>query len=736
MQEMKWRTYGRWLSIIAVCISILSASIAIQIRYAHIGVAHLMQQRPESIEGFFGEEYSQTIPSIDVFRQGNYRWSGKEAHIDVWPASASGRILEMTYIAPFGPVAIGDGQHTYAELTTTPILRTATVLIPAPASPRIYLFTATAQRVDNRTLGVMVTDISWRGSTTRDWPTSSLLAHTLAGLPFTVLLLLSVTWALSHSLTRTCWISAGVLAGVAVVGMWHPNTIIAAQPTWQFVLLSIGGAYAIWHTAQRWESTIRRIPASWWLIAVWVISLLCYFRPIIQSDGAGYYAFARSVFIDGDIDFRNDFAPTLTPFLWPPDYGVSRYTGATINPFTVGPALYWTPMWWISHGITLAGKLAGLPWQADGNDMTYVVCITFATAVAGLGALFTLYQLLEHWYTPSLALLTTMTMYVGTNLMFYTVYEGSYAHALSTWLSSIVVTLACRLEHDQRLRIWLWCAAATAALVLTYWVNAIVALVPMLVIAHIMWRHVQRRDWDMLKRHAIYLGGMLIIAGSVLAPQLAVWQVMQGAWYRIPRESVRFTPQEFQLVAFFVGPLYGMIWWTPVYAIGLIGLGLFARIHRWQGAVFLLTCVAFIVYNTSIPNWHGSSGYGLRRLTSILPILAIGFAHVLHLLAQRMHLAWVLSVACMAWSVRLMLRYSEYKFQRGPEEFLQALRVSLLSPGILPTEPFAHVQSLWWGRVINQPSVEMVVISGVLVIMMGATVYGTLKIMDKVRNHG
>jgi hypothetical protein len=90
----------------------------------------------------------------------------------------------------------------------------------------------------------------------------------------------------------------------------------------------------------------------------------------------------------------------------------------------------------------------------------------------------------------------------------------------------------------------------------------------------------------------------------------------------------------------------------------------------------------------------------------------------------------------MAWSVRLMLRYSEYKFQRGPEEFLQALRVSLLSPGILPTEPFAHVQSLWWGRVINQPSVEMVVISGVLVIMMGATVYGTLKIMDKVRNHG
>lgn len=735
MQELKWRIYGRWVAVVTVWICMLSVSIVLQTRYAQVGVAHFLQQHPESILGFYGEEYSQTIPGVDAFRQGNYRWSGKDAQIDIWPASASGRIVALTYIAPFGDVKIGDGQHTYATLDTTPILRTAHVLLPAPASPSIYFFTPTAQRVENRTLGLLLTDLSWRGSTMHDWPASSLLAHTLSGIPLSFLLVLGVAWTITRSFIRVLGLSLGVLVLCVIAGQWYPTIIIAMQPTVQFILLCIGVAYLGASATRRWSALLRRVPATWWLIAVWTISLLCYFRPMIQSDGAGYYAFARSIFVDGDIDFRNDFDPPQTPFLWPPDYGISRYTGATINPFTVGPAVYWTPMWWASHLFTYIGKATGMPWHADGYDMTYVVFITFATAIAGLGALLTLYQLLRRWYVAPVALLTTITMYVGTNLLFYTVYEGSYVHALSTWLSTIVVTLACRLEHDQRLRIWLWCAAASAALVLTYWVNAIVAIVPMLVITRLCWQRYQERDWHTLTQYMVYLGSMLVVVGTILAPQLAVWQIMQGAWYRIPRESIRFTPQEFQLVAFFVGPLYGMIWWTPVYAIGLIGLGMFARAHRWHGFMFIITCAVFIVYNTSIPNWHGSSGYGLRRLTSILPILAIGYAYVLHLLAHRISLAWALSITCMAWSVRLMLRYSEYKFQRGPEEFLQTLQVSLLSPSILPVGPFAHLQTIWWRTVWQYPTLDYLLISGVLLCMLVTTIYGTLRMVNKVIPH-
>lgn len=736
MKSINWRSNMRWLPIIIVIIGIFYGSIALQIRYAQREVTQYFQNYPENILGFYGEEYSQTIPGIDAFREGYYRWSGKDAQVDIWPESVSGRILEMTYIAPYGPVNVGDGQYTYAVLIPTPILRTAYVLIPAPASPSIYFYTATAQLIENRTLGMMLTDFSWRGSTLDNWPASSMWTQTLAGLPLSLLLILGITWGFTRSIRRACWASALSLVVVAVVGIWHATIIIAMQPTLQFILLSVGISYVIAYLIRRFAHRFAQIPASWWLITVWLISFLCYFRPIIQSDGAGYYAFARSVFVDGDIDFANDFEPKLTPFLWPPDYGVSRYTGATINPFTVGPAVYWTPMWWISHGVTLAGKFAGMSWLADGYDMTYVVFITYATAVAGLGALITLYQLLQHWYTSRVALLTTITVYAGTNLMFYTVYEGSYAHALSTWLSVIVITLACRIEHDPRLRIWLWCAAATATLILTYWVNAIVAIVPILIIARMCWHRYQQRDWHTLKRYAIYVAGMFIIASLIMAPQLAVWQIMQGSWYRIPRESVRFTPQGFQLLAFFVGPLYGMVWWTPVYALGLGGLLMFARTHRWHGIIFVLTCIVFIVYNTSIPNWHGSSGYGLRRLTSILPLLAIGFAHILSRLAHHAHHAWVLSATCMAWSIRLMLRYSEYKFQRGPEEFLWNLRVSLLSPDIFPTTPWAHAQSLWWSRMLYQPTNEDMLISGILITMIGMTVYGILKGIKTVNHHG
>jgi len=736
---MKQEIYYRWFILaVLVCVTFIG-SFMLQVRFSQIGVPDVFANQPETILGFSGEEYSDTLPGIDRYHSSTYRWGGRDAQFDLWPGIDMARIITLRYISPYGDVFVSNGTTEYTTIPETKTIRTAHMLIPPTASNNIYFFTPNAEQIGNRTVGILIMQASWRGSTDMNWKTFPQQSwHTLGGVPFSIILLFICIWCLTRAHTLAMLGTIGVLVSVYIVGYWYPWHIIASQPTIQFVLMSVLIAYSCAKLYQLWQCSrfFGHIPASWWIIGIWCVSLLCYFRPMIQSDGAGYYAFARSVFVDGDIDFSNDFAPKLTPFLWPPDYGTSHYTGATINPFTVGPAIYWTPMWWISHMSTLAGKFAGLPWQADGYDMTYVVFITFATAVAGLGALFTIYQLLQRWYTSSVALLTTVTMYAGTNLLFYTVYEGSYAHALSAWLSAIVVTLACRLEHDQRLRVWLWCAGATAAFILTYWVNAIVAIVPILTIARICWQRYQQHDWNVLKRYGMYLIGMLAIASIVLAPQLTVWQVMQGAWYRIPRDSVRFTPQEFQLVAFFVGPLYGMVWWTPVYALGLIGLFLFARTHRWQGAVFILTCAVFIIYNTSIPNWHGSSGYGLRRLTSILPMLAIGFAHILQQYSRFFSSAWVLSATCIAWSLRLMLRYSEYKFQRGPDEFLQTLRVSLLSPSILPTEPFLHLQSLWWRGLWTQPTLDRIVISSVVVFMIGVTVYGILKVMGKVQAHG
>src|SRR5690242_6530102 len=65
--------------------------------------------------------------------------------------------------------------------------------------------------------------------------------------------------------------------------------------------------------------------------------------PELRADSPGYFAYVRSLVLDHDLDFANEWAHWgLKPLPTTP-------TGRMSNPYSIGPALIWMPFFLLAH---------------------------------------------------------------------------------------------------------------------------------------------------------------------------------------------------------------------------------------------------------------------------------------------------------------------------------------------------------------------------------------------------
>src|SRR5215216_1367299 len=100
---------------------------------------------------------------------------------------------------------------------------------------------------------------------------------------------------------------------------------------------------------------------------------------LVGSDGVFYYIYARSLVIDHDLDFANEFAYFQVP---PAKYSLTPI-GRVPNKYAIGPALLWMPFFLAAHLIALLGGALGLRILADGYGYFYQAAISIGSIVYG-----------------------------------------------------------------------------------------------------------------------------------------------------------------------------------------------------------------------------------------------------------------------------------------------------------------------------------------------------------------
>ncbi len=344
-----------------------------------------------------------------------------------------------------------------------------------------------------------------------------------------------------------------------------------------------------------------------------------YQKPI-AGDAEGYYAYLPALFIYQDLDYS--FTKEIETKHYVPGRAksfVKEVDGQKVNKTFPGVALLYLPFFLMAHALAI---LFGL--EADGYSFIYQLYFDMAYWFYFLlGMIFSLKILLKLNFNKTIANWSVAIVVLGTNIVFYTLYDLSVTHIHNLFLiSAALYFLLCFKENKNYKNvilalIFLLIAGITRptniiALVL------IVVMIPDFQFYKALWLEF-RKFKNILQT--------LIISFSILAIPLLLWKAQTGHWivYSYGEEGFNFGRPEF--LNFIISYTKGWITYSPIVLLILIpGFILLFKQNKLQFGLGIIFYLIAIYLFSSWWCWYYGAGMGQRVMIdfSILLMFLLG----------------------------------------------------------------------------------------------------------------
>jgi dolichyl-phosphate-mannose-protein mannosyltransferase len=400
-------------------------------------------------------------------------------------------------------------------------------------------------------------------------------------------------------------------------------------------------------------------------LVVWLLfGLAGTFSPSAQRitgvDPVGYYSWVRSLAFDHDLDFENEYRALVPKAARipgsPVDPDASRTaTGHLGNVFSIGPGILWSPF--ILFGHITAGA-AGL--EQDGLTQPYHTGVFLANIVYGLAGVVLLYGALRAWFPRGTSALAAFAVWACSPVLYYTYAQMAMSHACSFFAMALFLFLWARYRGKDAFWPWVAIGAALGLAALVRWQNATFCLIPAIDLLS------GRKKKDLAK-----LALCAIASVVVFFPQMVGWKILYGSFLTIPQGQGFMGWLHPELLRLFVSGEHGLLTWTPLCGVGLVGLFLWPKQER---RVYVAMAVA-VLLQCYVSACAGSAGwsFGMRRLVNCAPFFAVGLALVFVRLEKRR--GWVaVAVALFAlWNFLFVLQYAGFLDTLYADQALLAL---------------------------------------------------------------
>lgn len=432
----------------------------------------------------------------------------------------------------------------------------------------------------------------------------------------------------------------------------------------------------------RW--TTRRV-----LFLVFLLSLPLV-NPIVHGDGVGYYAYARAPLIEHGLDFVHDYQRANESFResrldanGQPKPEFRTRTGHLLNHFTVGPAMLWSPFLLLAHGGVLIARALGSSVAADGFSAPYRYAMAFGTALCGFLGLLLSFELACKYAGPIWSFLATLGVWWASPLPVYMYFNPSWSHAHSAFMVALFLWYWDDTRGHRGWKRWIILGLISGVMLDVYYANFMILAV-LLVEALPQYAHVLQFGRQVSPSFTELAGRHLLFAVVVLLVMLPTF-VSRWIVYGGPFETGYLSLQDFLwrdpvFLSVLFSANHGLLAWTPILAISIIGVVLFAIRNPRVGVPFLTACAAFYAFISFYPDWAGISSYGNRFFLSLTALFILGLAFALERLASvfaRPRVPMILASGALAcfvlWNLGLIYQWGTHLVPaRGPISFRQA----------------------------------------------------------------
>jgi hypothetical protein len=340
---------------------------------------------------------------------------------------------------------------------------------------------------------------------------------------------------------------------------------------------------------------------------------------VINSDGKGYYAYLPAVFIYHDLDYQ--FIEYYEDKYYPSDRLVFkefrvRTEGGIVNKCFPGLAILWLPFFLVAH---LINQLTGN--EPDGYSILYQYSIAFAALFyLWIGCRFLFKLITRINADEKLAASITLLIGLGTNLIFYTIIEGSMTHVYSFALVTLFLYSTFELFYHKNSKWFIISAILYSLIVLIRPLNGlIIILVPVMRSLAVQTSSPsEKKRWSA----SDFLVGITIMLILFTIP-LILWHLQTGRWivYSYGEEHFNFSDPHFFSILF----SYNRGWfvYTPVAFIALAGFPGLLKTDRqsffWLSGFLLI----FIFISSCWWMWYYASKCGQRIFVDFLSLTGI-----------------------------------------------------------------------------------------------------------------
>jgi hypothetical protein len=423
-----------------------------------------------------------------------------------------------------------------------------------------------------------------------------------------------------------------------------------------FVLANHARARAAEHTKRQ----PRRVdPALVVVIAVTLLVLILFDRPLAVGDGLAYLIWLDSIALDGDLDLSNQalkYAAVNTYHIY-----LNPETGRWASAFPLGIALLLAPFYWLGAALDALpifrvndAHFIGIQGVPFAYSLSFMIGVNVYALLASVLATLAARRFARPWAAAG----ATIATFVGTPLLFYASVDPLNSHIAGAFAATLFVYLWLRARKESESRAWrvelpwLWVGLAAGLMAVCRWQVALIALpagVELLV----------RRRW----REVLALGlGFALLAWII--PY--TWWQMYGQWVLLPSAQGDsnlglIAPVHTLRVLF--SPVSGLFPWSPIAALALVGLWPLAR---RDGTLALSLAMMFLLQalvNGSVRDWWAGVGFGMRRMAELYPVYVLLLATLIAAASRRRWpsaLAWTLTAICAAYGLALVVARFNY----------------------------------------------------------------------------
>ena len=401
--------------------------------------------------------------------------------------------------------------------------------------------------------------------------------------------------------------------------------------------------------------------------AAYALSLVLIPKPdgrILIGDALHHYVQLRSAVFDRDLHFQNDYVHM---------YGIERpdpetrwifvdltETGHVRNVMPVGPAILWAPAFLlVSLGVWLANAV-GAHYPLDGYGRLFQATAGLTGAAAATAGVWLAYRASQPLFGARWAIWAAVTLWLSSSAIYYSLISPTYSHAASLLATSAFWYSFVQSRHRPCLSRYLTLGALAGICALMRWQDAVLMLV---IALDLVWR---LRDRLPPGRVIAWGAAAAAAAALVFIPQMFVWQTLYGRPFAIPQGGQFMRWTEPALAAVLVSTWRGLLTWTPVVALGLIGLiPLFTRDRLLGAAALVFFAISWYV-NAAVADWWAGEAFGARRFISCFPVFSLGLAALLDRWTPALRTLALSSAALVGYTFLLLVQYQA--FMKGLRE--------------------------------------------------------------------